>query len=71
MTAGDAETIRSRIKGNLSLADTATDVDVVIEAVIENMDLKKAIIKNWTAREKNPPYLQVTPPPSASRNLLR
>lgn len=45
MTAADAEAIRSRIKGNLSLTDTAKDADVVIEAVIENMDLKKAMYK--------------------------
>lgn len=45
MTAADAEAIRSRIKGNLSLTDTAKDADVVIEAVIENMDLKKSMYK--------------------------
>jgi 3-hydroxybutyryl-CoA dehydrogenase len=52
MTAGDAEKIRSRIKGNLSLADTAKDVDVVIEAVIENMDLKKAMYKELDGAAK-------------------
>lgn len=52
MTAGDAETIRSRIKGSLSLADTAKDVDVVIEAVIENMELKKAMYKELDGAAK-------------------
>src|SRR5208283_5140651 len=52
MTAADAEAIRSRIKGNLSLADTAKDVDVVIEAVIENMDLKKAMYMELDAAAK-------------------
>ncbi|MGB6068230.1 MAG: 3-hydroxybutyryl-CoA dehydrogenase [Desulfomonilaceae bacterium] len=45
MTASDAATIRSRITGYLSLTDTAKEVDVVIEAVIENMDLKKTMYK--------------------------
>ncbi len=70
MTAADAETIRSRIKDTLSLADAAKDADVDIEAVIENMDLKRPCTRNWTARQTNPPYLQVTPPPLASRSLL-
>ncbi len=52
MTAGDAEAIRSRIKGSLSLADTAKDVDVVIEAVIENMELKKAMYKELDGAAK-------------------
>jgi 3-hydroxybutyryl-CoA dehydrogenase len=52
MTAGDAEAIRSRIKGGLSLADTAKDVDVVIEAVIENMELKKAMYKELDGAAK-------------------
>jgi len=53
MTAGDAETIRSRIKVSLSLADTAKDVDVVIEAVIENMELKKAMYKELDGAAKS------------------
>jgi 3-hydroxybutyryl-CoA dehydrogenase len=53
MTAGDAEAIRSRIKGSLSLADTAKDVDVVIEAVIENMELKKAMYKELDGAAKS------------------
>lgn len=42
MQAADAEAVRSRIKGFLSLEEAVKDVDLVIEAVIENMDLKKA-----------------------------
>jgi 3-hydroxybutyryl-CoA dehydrogenase len=41
MTEADAQAVRDRIKGSLSLAETAGDVDVIIEAVIERMDLKK------------------------------
>lgn len=53
MTASDADAIRSRITGYLSLTDTAKEVDVVIEAVIENMDLKKTMYKelDGAARE--------------------
>jgi len=43
MQAADAEAVRSRIKGFLSLEEAVKDVDLVIEAVIENMDLKKAL----------------------------
>jgi 3-hydroxybutyryl-CoA dehydrogenase len=42
MAAADAEAVRSRINATVSLAETA-DVDVVIEAVIERMDLKKGV----------------------------
>jgi 3-hydroxybutyryl-CoA dehydrogenase len=53
MTAADAGAIRSRIKDTLSLAETAKDADVIIEAVIENMELKKAMYKelDGAARE--------------------
>ncbi len=53
MTGADAETIRSRIKDTLSLADAAKDADVVIEAVIENMGLKKAMYKELDAAAKD------------------
>jgi 3-hydroxybutyryl-CoA dehydrogenase len=43
MSQGEADAIRGRITGTLSLAEAASDVDVVIEAVIERMDLKKAL----------------------------
>jgi 3-hydroxybutyryl-CoA dehydrogenase len=45
MEASQAETVRARIKSSLTLAETAKDVDVFIEAVIERMDLKKALYK--------------------------
>ncbi len=38
-----AQAIRGRISGFLSLADAAKDSDVTIEAVIEKMDLKKQL----------------------------
>jgi 3-hydroxybutyryl-CoA dehydrogenase len=43
MEAGEAEAVRSRIKGTLSLSEAASDVDVTIEAVIERMELKKSV----------------------------
>jgi len=43
MEASKAEAVRSRIKSTLSLAEAAGDADVVIEAVIENMELKKSL----------------------------
>jgi len=49
MTPSDAEAVRGRINGNLSLTETARDADVVIEAVIEKMDLKKAMYKELDA----------------------
>jgi 3-hydroxybutyryl-CoA dehydrogenase len=43
MEAAAAEAVRSRIKGFLSLQEAVKDADLVIEVVIENMDLKKAV----------------------------
>ncbi|MBM4327691.1 MAG: 3-hydroxybutyryl-CoA dehydrogenase [Deltaproteobacteria bacterium] len=43
MEPAQAEAVRKRINPFLSLADAAKDVDVVIEAVIEKMDLKKGV----------------------------
>jgi len=47
-----ADAIRGRIKGALSLSEAVSDVDVVIEAVIEKMDLKKALWKEVDALAK-------------------
>ncbi len=52
MDAATAEQVRGRIKGLLSLSDAAKDVDVVIEAVIENMDLKKNMYKELDRSSK-------------------
>jgi len=41
-----ADAIRGRIKGTLSPQETASDADVIIEAVIERMDLKKVLYKD-------------------------
>lgn len=46
MEVSEADAIRSRIKGTLSAQETASDADVIIEAVIEKMDLKKALYKD-------------------------
>lgn len=43
LDAGEAEKIKSRINTTTSLEEAAQDVDVVIEAVIEKMDLKKDV----------------------------
>jgi 3-hydroxybutyryl-CoA dehydrogenase len=43
MEACEAEAVRSRIKGTLSLSEAASGVDVTIEAVIEKMELKKSV----------------------------
>jgi 3-hydroxybutyryl-CoA dehydrogenase len=47
--AAQADAVRNRIKGTLSLAEAARDVQVTIEAVIENMDLKKKVYKELEA----------------------
>ena len=43
--AGTAEAIRGRVTPVLSLQEAVKDVDVVIEAVIEKIDLKKEVFK--------------------------
>ena len=43
ISAADAESVRGRITGCLTLKDLVKDVDVTIEAVIEKMDLKKKV----------------------------
>ncbi len=45
MDAAQAETTRGRITGTLSLEEACKDADVVIEAVIEKMDLKKSVLQ--------------------------
>ena len=45
MTAEEKETIVGRIKGNISVEKAVEDVDFVIEAVVENLALKKEIFK--------------------------
>ncbi len=43
MQPADAQAVRDRIKTFLSAAEAAADVDVIIEAVIEKMDLKRSV----------------------------
>ncbi len=65
--AADADAVKARIKGVLALADAAKDADVIIEAVIERMDLKKSlytqldgIVKESTILASNTSALSVT-----------
>ena len=41
ITSAEAEAIRGRITTCLTLADLVQDVDMTIEAVIENLDLEE------------------------------
>lgn len=50
--SAEAETLLKRITPSLSLADTVKDADVIIEAVIEKMDLKKSVWKDIDAAAK-------------------
>jgi 3-hydroxybutyryl-CoA dehydrogenase len=49
MSQSDADAIRSRIKGSISLSEAVAEADVTIEAIIENMDLKKSLYKQMDA----------------------
>lgn len=46
MTQADADGILSRIKGTVDLK-LAADCDLVVEAAVENMEIKKQIFLNW------------------------
>jgi 3-hydroxybutyryl-CoA dehydrogenase len=48
ITAAQAEEYRGQIRGTLELADFA-DCDLVIEAIIENLDLKRPVFKELDA----------------------
>ena len=41
MTQDEADTILSRIKGTTDLKEAAGDVDLIIEAIVEDIDIKK------------------------------
>lgn len=45
MTQAEADSILSRITGTLDLAEAGKDADMIIEAIIENMDLKKRLFE--------------------------
>ena len=45
ITQEGADSILSRITGTLDLAEAGKDADMIIEAIIENMDLKKSLFK--------------------------
>ncbi|MHA1768889.1 MAG: 3-hydroxyacyl-CoA dehydrogenase NAD-binding domain-containing protein [Candidatus Thorarchaeota archaeon] len=43
MSITEAEGLMSRLKGNVSLEDAVKDADLIIEAIFENMDVKKEV----------------------------
>jgi len=45
ITQEEANSILSRIKGTIDLSDASKDADFIVEAIIENMDLKKTLFK--------------------------
>jgi len=45
ITQEEADSILSRITGTLDLSEAGKDADMIIEAIIENMDLKKSLFK--------------------------
>lgn len=49
MAAGDAQTARGRITGTTRLEDLVR-VDMIIEAVVENMDMKKQVFRELDSR---------------------
>lgn len=74
MGPAQAEAVRKRINPYLSLADATKDVDVVIEAVIEKMDLKKGVYtelelaaRNDTIFASNTSALSITELASATK----
>ncbi len=52
MQQSDADAVTSRVKGVLSLSEAAKEADIIIEAVIEKMDLKKTVYKELEASAK-------------------
>jgi 3-hydroxybutyryl-CoA dehydrogenase len=49
MQAGDAEAILARIKGETDLKEAASGADIIIEAVVEVMSLKREVFKELDA----------------------
>lgn len=49
ITEEEIETIMARIHGTTNLKATVTDADIVIEAIIENMELKKQVFREIAA----------------------
>lgn len=46
MDSAEAQGIKDRVKGTVSLQEAVSDANVVIEAIIENMELKKSLYKD-------------------------
>lgn len=45
MTEGEMEEVLSRIRGGTSIAEAAKNADFVIEAVFENLEVKKKVFR--------------------------
>ena len=67
MTADEMQTVIGRIKGTATIAEAVAQADLVIEAVFENMELKKKIFRELdeaappeTILATNTSYLSVT-----------
>jgi 3-hydroxybutyryl-CoA dehydrogenase len=74
MSAEEKKNLTSRIKGTAKIEDAVKDADFVIEAVIENMALKKDIFKKLdefsmphTILASNTSYLNITEMASATK----
>jgi 3-hydroxybutyryl-CoA dehydrogenase len=50
----EAEEVMKRVKGTTSIAEAAQEADLIIEAVFENMDVKKDVFKKLD--ENSPPH---------------
>ena len=50
----EAEEVMKRVKGTTAIAEAAREADLVIEAVFENMDIKKDVFKKLD--ENSPPH---------------
>lgn len=70
MTEDEKEATLGRIRTTTNMEDFK-DADLVIEAVIENMDLKKKSSSNSMKLRGMRSFWQRIPPPCPSRRLLR
>jgi 3-hydroxyacyl-CoA dehydrogenase len=63
--------ILNRIKTTTDLEAAVKEADLVVEAIPENLELKKAPFRIWTASVSPKPSCPATPPISASPCWLR
>jgi hypothetical protein len=62
MTDDQEKEILGRIKETTNM-DDLKEVDFFIEAVLEDLNLKKAVLKSWTGSTGLKPSWPPTPPP--------